>query len=218
MVDRNLLSFGSLWHRVLCHSKSRVDGSRPSHCWIFEAVGYTSFTALMCYACDEMLIMGVLCCIGHGSICQTLRNFPVCKFQNVQVNVNLLSTFQLFTCADAMQLNGTFDVKLGKSFLEPSSATYITMRCDFMPASVDRTKPGSIRVDESKEVVVNLPNVASVAAGSTVFRGSARPVQKECILIYNKRVRFVTFGHEMRLILLSYFSSRAQYAFLLKHN
>ncbi|THD22838.1 ELL-associated factor [Fasciola hepatica] len=101
-----------------------------------------------------------------------------------------------------MQLNGTFDVKLGKSFLEPSSATYITMRCDFMPASVDRTKPGSIRVDESKEVVVNLPNVASVAAGSTVFRGSARPVQKECILIYNKRTGELTLeriAHSVQL-------------------
>ncbi|KAA3673631.1 ELL-associated factor [Paragonimus westermani] len=86
-----------------------------------------------------------------------------------------------------MQLNGTFDVKLGKSFMDPSSATYMTMRCDFMPASVDRTQPGTIKVDEGKELVVNLPNVASVGAGSTVFRGSARPVQKECMLIYNKR-------------------------------
>ncbi|CAL8075773.1 unnamed protein product [Calicophoron daubneyi] len=91
-----------------------------------------------------------------------------------------------------MQLNGTFDVKLGKSFLDPNSATYMTMRCDFMPASVDRSQPGSIRVDNGKEVVVNLPNVASVGAGSTIFRGSARPVQKECILIYNKRTGELT--------------------------
>ncbi|KAF7256491.1 hypothetical protein EG68_06848 [Paragonimus skrjabini miyazakii] len=91
-----------------------------------------------------------------------------------------------------MQLNGTFDVKLGKSFMDPSSATYMTMRCDFMPASVDRTQPGTIKVDEGKELVVNLPNVASVGAGSTVFRGSARPVQKECMLIYNKRTGELT--------------------------
>lgn len=91
-----------------------------------------------------------------------------------------------------MQLNGTYDVKLGKSFLDPNSAKYLTMRCDFMPASVDRTQPGSIKVDDSKEVVVHLPNVASVGPGSTVFRGSARPVQKECILIYNKRTGELT--------------------------
>ncbi|CAH8431423.1 unnamed protein product [Dicrocoelium dendriticum] len=91
-----------------------------------------------------------------------------------------------------MQLNGTYDVKLGKSFLDPNSAKYLTMRCDFMPASVDRTQPGSIKVDDSKEVVVNLPNVASVGSGSTVFRGSARPVQKECILIYNKKTGELT--------------------------
>ncbi|VDP74671.1 unnamed protein product [Echinostoma caproni] len=93
---------------------------------------------------------------------------------------------------NTMQLNGTFDVKLGKSFLEPSAATYMTIRCDFMPASVDRSKPGSIKVDDGREVVVNLPNVASVGAGSTMFRGSARPVQKECILIYNKRTGELT--------------------------
>ncbi|KER21415.1 hypothetical protein X801_09228 [Opisthorchis viverrini] len=91
-----------------------------------------------------------------------------------------------------MQLNGTFDVKLGKSFLDPDAATFMTMRCDFMPASVDRSQPGSIRVDEGKEVVVNLPNVASIGPGSTCFRGSARPVQKECILIYNKRTGELT--------------------------
>ncbi|CAH8625988.1 unnamed protein product [Schistosoma guineensis] len=92
-----------------------------------------------------------------------------------------------------MQLNGTFDVKLGKSFLDRDSTSYMTMRCDFMPASVDRSQPGSIKVNESKEVVVSLPNVTNSGPDTaTLFRGTARPVQKECILIYNKKTHELT--------------------------
>ncbi|CAH8867906.1 unnamed protein product [Trichobilharzia szidati] len=101
-----------------------------------------------------------------------------------------------------MQLTGTFDVKLGKSFLhrDPTASSYMTMRCDFMPASVDRSQPGSIRVNEGNEVVVNMPNVTSTTSENTTatttttttFRGTARSVQKECILIYNKNTHEVT--------------------------
>ncbi|CAH8649607.1 unnamed protein product [Schistosoma rodhaini] len=92
-----------------------------------------------------------------------------------------------------MQLNGTFDVKLGKSFLDRDSTSYMTMRCDFMPASVDRSQPGSIKVNKNKEVVVSLPNVTNSGPDTaTLFRGTARPVQKECILIYNKKTHELT--------------------------
>ncbi|KAK4475376.1 hypothetical protein MN116_000791 [Schistosoma mekongi] len=92
-----------------------------------------------------------------------------------------------------MQLNGTFDVKLGKSFLDRDLTSYMTMRCDFMPASVDRSQPGSIKVNEAKEVVVSLPNVTNAGSDTaTLFRGTARPVQKECILIFNKKTHELT--------------------------
>nr|CAH8852590.1 unnamed protein product [Trichobilharzia regenti] len=92
-----------------------------------------------------------------------------------------------------MQLNGTFDVKLGKSFLDRDPTSYMTMRCDFMPASVDRSQPGSIKVNEGNEVVVDMPNVTSTTLeATTTFRGTARSVQKECILIYNKKTHELT--------------------------
>ncbi|CAH8858782.1 unnamed protein product [Trichobilharzia szidati] len=92
-----------------------------------------------------------------------------------------------------MQLSGTFDVKLGKSFLDRDPTSYMTMRCDFMPASVDRSQPGSIRVNEGNEVVVDMPNVTSTNLdATTTFRGTARSVQKECILIYNKKTHELT--------------------------
>lgn len=64
------------------------------------------------------------------------------------------------------------------------------MRCDFLPASVDRDQPGTIKITNDSEVGVRLPNVSGAEPSSTLFKGNVRPVQKECLLIYNKRVFF----------------------------
>ncbi|CAH8616600.1 unnamed protein product [Heterobilharzia americana] len=105
--------------------------------------------------------------------------------------------------ATTMQLSGTFDVKLGKSFLDRDSTSYMTSRFDFMPASVDRSQPGSMKVNESKEVIVNLPNIPNTGTdATTVFRGTARPVQKECFLIYNKKTHELTLERIAHTVLL----------------
>ncbi|KAL5962507.1 ELL-associated factor 1 [Taenia solium] len=85
-----------------------------------------------------------------------------------------------------MPLQGKYEVKLGRSFLDPSQNSFMTMRCDFLPASVDREQPGSIRIVNEKEVDVRLPNVPGAEQSSTLLKGNIRPVQKECLLIYNK--------------------------------
>ncbi|VDM34653.1 unnamed protein product [Hydatigera taeniaeformis] len=85
-----------------------------------------------------------------------------------------------------MPLQGKYEVKLGRSFLDPSQNCFMTMRCDFLPASVDREQPGSIRIVNEKEVDVRLPNVSGAEQSSTLLKGNMRPVQKECLLIYNK--------------------------------
>ena len=87
-----------------------------------------------------------------------------------------------------MPLQGKYDVKLGRSFLEPSQSGFIIMRCDFLPASVDRNQSGSIKISNEKEVDVRLPNVPNAEQPSTLFKGNLRNVQKECILIFNKKV------------------------------
>lgn len=92
-----------------------------------------------------------------------------------------------------MHLNGSYNVKLGKSLFDKDSNRYMTMRCDFMPTSVDKTKPGSLKVIDNKEVVLNMLNVANSGPECTFFRGIARPVQKECILIFNKKVCLIFF-------------------------
>ncbi|VDO04453.1 unnamed protein product [Rodentolepis nana] len=85
-----------------------------------------------------------------------------------------------------MPLQGTYDVKLGQSFTNPSQNGFITMRCDFLPASVDRDQPGQIKITNDKDVDVRLPNVPSADHQSTLFKGTLRPAPKECVLIFNR--------------------------------
>ncbi|KAL3320688.1 chromatin modification- protein VID21 [Cichlidogyrus casuarinus] len=84
-----------------------------------------------------------------------------------------------------MMLKGDFDLKLGKTFTDSSAPSFMTVRYDFMPASVDKTNPGSISFEDGKSVSVDLPAIS----GSIHFDGPARPVSKECVLIYNKRTK-----------------------------
>lgn len=85
-----------------------------------------------------------------------------------------------------MPLQGTYDVKLGQSFTNPSQNGFITMRCDFLPASVDRDQPGQIKITNDKDVDVRLPNMPSADHQSTLFKGTLRPAPKECVLIFNR--------------------------------
>lgn len=77
-------------------------------------------------------------------------------------------------------------MKLGRSFVDPPQSTFMTMRCDFLPASVDKNQPGTISITNDKEVGIRLPSVSGAEPNSTLFKGNIRPVHKECLLIYNK--------------------------------
>ncbi|KAL7057788.1 hypothetical protein AAHC03_017192 [Spirometra sp. Aus1] len=85
-----------------------------------------------------------------------------------------------------MPLRGKYEVKLGRSFVEPPQSTFMTMRCDFLPASVDKNQAGTISITNDKEVGIRLPSVNGTEPNSTLFKGNIRPVHKECLLIYNK--------------------------------
>ncbi|KAM7536225.1 hypothetical protein Aperf_G00000088795 [Anoplocephala perfoliata] len=83
-------------------------------------------------------------------------------------------------------LQGTYDVKIGQSFTDPSQNGFMTMRCDFLPASVDREQPGQVKITNEKDVDVRLPNVSGADHPSTLFKGNLRQATKECVLIFNK--------------------------------
>ncbi|CDI97538.1 ell associated factor 1 [Echinococcus multilocularis] len=118
----------------------------------------------------------------------TLR-WPTRDFSLIPIDFNIcgdqIPSFFRFEHT-AMPLQGKYEVKLGRSFLDPSQNCFMTMRCDFLPASVDREQPGSIKIVNEKEVDVRLPNVPGAEQSSTLLKGNIRPVQKECLLIYNK--------------------------------
>ncbi|XP_063964644.1 ELL-associated factor 2-like [Lytechinus pictus] len=77
------------------------------------------------------------------------------------------------------------ELKLGKSFQEDNSCGFHTIRYDFKPASVDHSREAALDVGESNEVNITFPNVEN--KGSTVFGGSKKPYQKECVLIFDHR-------------------------------
>lgn len=105
------------------------------------------------------------------------------------------------------------ELKLGTSFTNPKESTFYTLRCkyvcycnekilnlkceltkkifilyildDFKPASVDINKMATIDVGVNKQITVNVPP-------NTVFKGSAKPYQKQCIIIVNSDTGEIT--------------------------
>ena len=62
---------------------------------------------------------------------------------------------------------------------------------DFKPASVDLTQQGEINVGETNDsgetnVSITLPHQQGSKNSSTVYKGSKKPAQKECLLIYDE--------------------------------
>ncbi|XP_071803143.1 uncharacterized protein [Asterias amurensis] len=78
-------------------------------------------------------------------------------------------------------------LKLGRSFDRDRHRAFHTVRYDFKPASIDHTKEALLEVGEGHEVNITLPNVESKGTAYTKFKGSKRPLQKECVLIYDHR-------------------------------
>lgn len=73
------------------------------------------------------------------------------------------------------------ELRLGKSFSGNGGTTFHSIRYDFKPASVDNTKRRTVDIGEGNQVTVTVPHIEGSA--HTVFRGSKKPYQKECVLI-----------------------------------
>ncbi|XP_066467862.1 ELL-associated factor 2 isoform X2 [Tiliqua scincoides] len=58
-------------------------------------------------------------------------------------------------------------------------------RNDFKPASIDTSCEGDLEVGKGEQVTITLPNIEGSTLPVTVFKGSKKPYQKECILIIN---------------------------------
>lgn len=58
---------------------------------------------------------------------------------------------------------------------------------DFKPASVDVSKMASVAVEKNQQVTVTVPHLDGAGTEHTIFKGSQRPYQKECVLIIDRR-------------------------------
>uniref|UniRef100_F7BBE5 Transcription elongation factor Eaf N-terminal domain-containing protein n=1 Tax=Ciona intestinalis TaxID=7719 RepID=F7BBE5_CIOIN len=73
-------------------------------------------------------------------------------------------------------------IEMGNTFRKKKRTAFHTVRYDFKPASVDLNQEGQMDVGENNDVTVTLPH----SQGSqSVYKGSKKPVQKECVLIYD---------------------------------
>ncbi|GLV38285.1 ELL-associated factor [Carabus blaptoides fortunei] len=77
-------------------------------------------------------------------------------------------------------------LKLGSSFTNPRSSSFHTIRYDFKPASVDINKMATVDVGNSNQVTVTVPHLDGAGIPQTLFKGSQRPYQKECVLIIDR--------------------------------
>ncbi|XP_053259620.1 ELL-associated factor 2 [Podarcis raffonei] len=74
---------------------------------------------------------------------------------------------------------------LGESFERQPRCAFHTVRYDFKPASIDTSCEGDLEVGKGEQVTITLPNIEGSTPPVTVFKGSKKPYQKECILIIN---------------------------------
>lgn len=77
-------------------------------------------------------------------------------------------------------------LKLGQSFTNPRSSSFHTIRYDFKPASVDINKMATVDVGNNNQVTVTVPHLDGAGIPQTLFKGSQRPYQKECVLIIDR--------------------------------
>nr|XP_039273112.1 ELL-associated factor 1-like [Styela clava] len=74
---------------------------------------------------------------------------------------------------------------LGESFKRNSNSAFHMMRYDFKPASVDKNQAGQLEVGDTNEVTVSLPHMVGSKTPCTVYKGSKKPAQKDCVLIFD---------------------------------
>lgn len=79
------------------------------------------------------------------------------------------------------------ELKLGPSFTNSRGGeSFHTLRYDFKPASVDVSKIATVDVGSNNQVTVTVPHLDGAGTPHTVFKGSQRPCQKECVIIIDR--------------------------------
>lgn len=84
------------------------------------------------------------------------------------------------------------ELKMGRSFMNDKSVSFHTLRYDFKPASVDVSKDAAVAIEGNQKVTVTVPHVDGAGTPHTVYKGSYRPYQKECVLIIDRKTGKVT--------------------------
>ncbi|XP_044260142.1 ell-associated factor Eaf [Tribolium madens] len=83
-------------------------------------------------------------------------------------------------------------LKIGQSFTNPKSSAFHSIKYDFKPASVDTNKIATVDVGNNNQVTVTVPHLDGAGVPQTVFKGSQRPYQKECVLIIDRATGEIT--------------------------
>lgn len=100
--------------------------------------------------------------------------------------------------ADRLRIgNEVRELKLGRSFSSSSGSAFHSIRYDFKPASVDTSKSANVEVGEKNQITVTVPHIEnSLSQNSgtahTVFKGSQRPYNRECVLVVDNVTGEVT--------------------------
>ncbi|OIW12894.1 hypothetical protein TanjilG_28269 [Lupinus angustifolius] len=76
-----------------------------------------------------------------------------------------------------------YDLSLGPSFKDESSSKYCTLRYEFKPASVDRTKPGSMRKTKENRVSVEFQN-NQIGKPKVTFEGSSEEYRENDAVLF----------------------------------
>jgi len=99
-----------------------------------------------------------------------------------------MSCGQQPSMADRLGLsNEVHKFRLGDSFNKDENSTcFHTIRYDFKPASMGHTKTASMDVGEANQVSVTVPHIEGAGASQTVYKGSKKLYQKECVLIIDR--------------------------------
>lgn len=92
------------------------------------------------------------------------------------------------------------EFKIGASFTQPKSTGFHTIRYDFKPASVDVSKSATVDVAANNQVTITVPHLDGAGTSHTVFKGSQKPYQKECILIIDPKTGEITLERLSRNI------------------
>ncbi|XP_033216266.1 ell-associated factor Eaf [Belonocnema kinseyi] len=84
------------------------------------------------------------------------------------------------------------ELKLGPTFTNNKSTAFHTLKYDFKPASVDVSKIARVDVKADHTISVTVPHLDGAGIPHTVFKGSTRSYNKECVLIIDRVTGEVT--------------------------